>query len=199
MNFEQLLEEVYTITNRPELVAETSSAIRLATLKAHHLDFFSRDIAEISVKFNESCFKQSIDLYDLACNYRAASYFRLVDPDNCDDAIGPFIDMITPAEILDEYGRNRVNVSYVAGRMLQIRASIEFNTAIFGCYVNPIVTPSGKYSSWVAQLHSGAIINEAARVIFKMIGKSDESAAYKILVAEEYVLLKITGLSDVGS
>ena len=66
-------------------------------------------------------------------------------------------------------------------------------------YVNPIVTPSGSYGSWVANVHSGAIINEAARVIFKMIGKSDESAAYKVLVAEEYVLLKITGLSDVGS
>ena len=198
MNFEQLLQEVYDITNRPDLSAETSSAIRLATLKAHHLDFFSRDIAEKTIKFTEKQFKQSIDLYSLACNYRAAKYFRLTDGDG-DDVIGSFIDMITPNEILDSYGRNRVNVSYVAGRMLEIRADIDFDTAIFGFYVNPIVTPSGKYASWVANIHPGAIINEAARVVFKMIGKSDESAAYKILVAEEYVLLKITGLSDVGS
>lgn len=198
MNFEQLLEEVYIITNRPELVAETSSAIRLATLKAHHLDFFSHDIVEKLIKFNECHFKQSIDLYSLASNYRSAKYFRLVDPDNCDDVIGPFITMITPDEILDTYGRNRVNVSYVAGRMLEIRASVEFDIAIFGFYVNPIVTPSGSYGSWIANVHPGAIINEATRVIFKMIGKSEESASYKILVAEEYELLKITGLSDVG-
>ncbi len=199
MNFEQLLAEVFIITNRPELVAETSSAIRLATLKAHHSDFFSHDIVERQVKFDDCLFKQSIDLFALASNYRAASYFRLTDSNNCDDVIGPFIEMITPNELLDSYGRNRVNVSYVAGRMLEIRAGVEFDTAVFGFYVNPVVTPSGSYGSWIAQIHPGAIINEAARVIFKMIGKSDESAAYKVLVAEEYELLKITGLSDIGS
>ncbi len=199
MNFEQLLAEVYIITNRPELVAETSSAIRLATLKAHHSDFFSHDIVERQVKFDECLFKQSIDLYSLAGNYRAAKYFRLTDAANCDDVIGPFIEMITPDEILDSYGRNRVNVSYVAGRMLEIRAGVEFDTAVFGFYVNPIVTPSGSYGSWVANVHPGAIINEAARVIFKMIGYDEQSAQYNTLVAEEYALLKITGLSDIGS
>lgn len=198
MNFDQLLKEVYIITNRPELVAETSSAIRLATLKAHHLDFFSRDMVEKVVKFNEKSYKQSIDLYALASNYRAAKYFRLTDGDDCDDVIGSFIHMITPDELLDSYGRNRVNVSYVAGRMLEIKASIEFDTAIFGFYVNPIVTPSGSYGSWVANTHPGAIINEAARVIFKMIGYDEQSASYNTLVGEEYSLLKITGLSDVG-
>ncbi len=204
MNFEQLLEEVYIITNRRDLVAETSSAIRLATLKAHNSDFYSRDIVEIPLKFKEKLFKQSIDLYSLACNYRAAKYFRLtevcvegaegVEP----DVIGPIIEMITPDEILDSYGRNRTNVSYVAGRMLEIRATIDFDSAIFGFYVNPIVTPSGSYASWVANIHPGAIINEAARVIFKMIGYDEQSAQYNTLVAEEYALLQITGLSDVG-
>jgi hypothetical protein len=199
MNFEQLLEEVYIITNRPELVAETSSAIRLATLKAHHSDFYSHDIVERQVKFDTALFKQSIDLYSLASNYRAAKYFRLTDAANCDDVIGPKIDMITPDELLDSYGRNRVNVSYVAGRMLEIRAGVEFDTAVFGFYVNPIVTPSGSYGSWVANIHPGAIINEAARVIFKMIGYDEQSAQYNSLVGEEYSLLKLTGLSDVGS
>jgi hypothetical protein len=198
MNFEQLLKDVYDITNRPSLEAETSSAIRLATLKAHHLDFFSRDIVEVPIKFNEKLFKQSIDLYKLAANYRAAKYFRLTDTANCDDVIGPFITMITPDEILDSYGRNRVNVSYVAGRMLEIRANVDFNTAIFGFYVNPIVTPSGSYDSWIANIHPGAIINEAARVIFKMIGYDEQSAQYNTLVNEEYALVRITGLSDIG-
>lgn len=199
MNFEQLLEEVYIITNRPELVAETSSAVRLATLKAHHLDFFSHDIVERQVKFDECLFKQSIDLYSLASNYRAAKYFRLTDAANCDDIIGPIIEMITPDELLDSYGRNRVNVSYVAGRMLEIRAGVEFDTAVFGFYVNPIVTPSGSYGSWIANIHPGAIINEAARVIFKMIGYDEQSVQYNKLVDEEYTLLTITGLSDIGS
>ncbi len=198
MNFDQLLQEVYILTNRPELVAETSSAVRLATLKAHHSDFYSHDIVEMQVKFDEKLFKQSIDLYSLACNYRSAKYFRLTDAVNCDDVIGPIIDMITPDEILDEYGRNRVNVFYVAGRMLQIKANIEFDTAVFGFYVSPVVIPSGSYGSWIANTHPGAIINEAARVIFKMIGYDEQSAQYNTLVAEEYALLKITGLSDVG-
>jgi len=200
--FESLLDDVYIITNRPELEAETSSAIRLATLKAHHLDFYSRDMTEKVITFNEKKYKQSIDLYSLANNYRAAKYLRLSDGEgdctNTDDIVGSFIEMITPDEILDSYGRNRVNVCYVAGRMLEIKANVDFDTAIFGFYVNPIVTPSGSYASWVANIHPGAIVNEAARVIFKMIGYDEQSAQYNTLVGEEYALLKITGLSDVG-
>jgi len=197
MTFDELVAEVYILTNRPDLTAETSSAVRAATLKAHSSDFFSRDLYEVELAFEESTYIQSMDIYSLFGNYRAAKYVKRYDaadgPEN-----GTFIEIVTPDELLDSYQRNRSDIAYIAGRMLQIRACVNFQSAILGAYMYPIVTPVGDYSSWVAQLQPWAIINEAARVIFKMIGYDEQSAQYNTLVAEEYQLLKMTGISDVG-
>lgn len=44
-----LVSDVYTLTNRPDLVAETALAVKKATLKMHHVDFFARDIWESGI------------------------------------------------------------------------------------------------------------------------------------------------------
>lgn len=195
MTFEELLEEVYTLTNRPDLVNETKSAVKAATLKAHTSDFYSRDIYETGVSFDESKYIQSLDYYCLICNFRALKYLRRVDSDT--DTAGTFIDIITPEEVLDSYGQGKVDVAYVAGRNLEIRSACSFQYALLGAYVLPIVTETG-YSSWVAAQFPYAIIYEAARVVFKTIGYDEQSAQFNLLVAEEYSLLKQTALSDVG-
>jgi hypothetical protein len=40
MSLATILTDVYELTGRPDLVAETTLAVKNATLKAHHLDFF---------------------------------------------------------------------------------------------------------------------------------------------------------------
>lgn len=197
MTYDELVTAVYDITNRPDLIAETASAIRAATLKAHHTDFYSRDIYEQTVQFDTLCYHQSFDLYMVASNYRAISYFRPID--SCtEEAVGPYVEIITPEEIFDAYGCNRAGVAYVAGRMLEIRHSVDFDKALYGYYVNPIVTPVECYASWIAHVQPYAIINEAIRVMFKMIGYDEQAAMYNRLVAEEYALLKIHGVADKG-
>ena len=47
MTFAEILEEVYLITNRRDLEAQTKSAIKKATLKAHQSDFYYRDLSGI--------------------------------------------------------------------------------------------------------------------------------------------------------
>ena len=44
MTLAELIAEAYTLTARPDLVAETASAIRKATLKMHSVDYFYRDL-----------------------------------------------------------------------------------------------------------------------------------------------------------
>jgi hypothetical protein len=199
MNFTELLAEVYTITNRPDLVAESTSALRAATLKAHTSDFFSRDLYETEIVFQEKAYIQSVDLYSLFCNYRALKYLRYYDAaSGGTPESGTFMEIITPDQVLDSYSYNRADVGYMAGRMLELRACVDFQNAIIGCYILPIISPVSNYSSWVAEIQPWAIINEAARVIFKMIGYDEQSAQYNSLVAEEYQLLKITGITDQG-
>jgi hypothetical protein len=216
MTFEEMLDTLYEITTRPDLVAESTSALRSATLKAHTSDFYSRDLTEQELAFEEPAYIQCMDLYTVFCNYRALKYIRRFDKNDDNFGKGPstggkdtyyhghgqhnqFFEIVTPDELLDSYHRERVNIGYMAGRNLNLRANVEFTYALMGAYMFPIVTPTDKYSSWIAQLHPYAIINEAARVIFKMIGYDEQSVQYNTLVAEEYALLRMTGLADVGS
>lgn len=195
MNFDELVEEVYVLTNRRDLVAETKSAIKAATLKAHRSDFYSKDIFETGVEFETSEFRQSLDYVSLLSNFRAFKYLRRVEDEN--DDVGAFFEIISPDEVLDSYGCNKTDIAYVAGRVLEIRASVNFSKVLLGAYVLPIVR-EGAYNSWVAEQNPFVIIYEAARVVFKAIGYDEQSAAFTQLVAEEFNLLKMSALSDVG-
>jgi len=195
MTFDELKEEVFIITNRRDLVAETESAIKSATLKAHKSDFYSKDIFETGVEFPTAEFRQSLDYVTLLSNFRAFKYFRRVE-DEFDD-VGQFIEIISVDEILDSYDINRVDIAYVAGRVLEIRSSVEFTKALLGAYVLPIVR-TGAYLSWVAEQFPFAIVHEAARRIFRSIGQLEESNAQKEFVVEEYTELRMSALSDVG-
>jgi hypothetical protein len=195
MTLNELIAEVYVLTNRPDLVAETASAIKAATLKAHKTDFYSKDIYETGISFTESSYKQSLDYITLISNFRALKYLRKAD--NLTDDSGIFFTVLTPEETIDSYGINRTDVAYVAGRVLEVRSSTEFQYGYLGCYVLPIITAAG-YSSWVADLSPFAIIYEACRVVFKSIGYDEQSNTFTRLVAEEYELLRMSGLADVG-
>jgi hypothetical protein len=195
MTFDELLEEVYLITNRRDLVAETKSAVKAATLKAHKTDFYSKDIFESGVEFPTADFRQSLDYITLFSNFRAFKYFRRVE-DETDD-VGAFIEIIAPESVLDDYGCNRSDIAYVAGRVLEIRSSVEFSKALLGAYVLPVVR-EGAYVSWVAEQFPFVIIYESARVLFKAIGFDEQSATFTQMFAEEVSLLKLSALSDVG-
>jgi hypothetical protein len=195
MTFDELVEEVYVITNRRDLVAETESAVKAATLKAHKSDFYSKDIFEAGIEFDEANYRQSLDYISLISNFRAIKYLRRVE--DRDDDVGAFIEIVSPEETLDSYNCNRTDIAYVAGRVLEIRSSVSFSKALLGCYVLPIVR-TGAYNSWMAEQFPFVIIYEASRVVFKAIGFDEQSATFTQLVAEEFNLLKLSALSDVG-
>ena len=195
MTFAELLTEVYVITGRPDLIDLTKTAIKSATLKAHNTDFYSKDIHETAYIFTSADYNQSLDIITEIPNYRALKYLRLVDSST--DEVAKFITVLTPDEILDEWGRERTNVAYVAGRIIQIKASVEFTKILLGCYVSPVVVEA-TYSSWVASLYPYAIIHEAARIVFASIAQDAEKNSQKELVAEQYAELKINAVSDVG-
>jgi len=195
MNFAELRQEVYNLTNRPDLVNETGSAIKAATLKAHQTDFYSKDIHEVGIQFGELKMIQSMDYINLIPNFRTLKYLRRVTDET--DTEGTFFTILTPEEILDSYGYTKPDIAYVAGRVLEIRSSVDFQYAILGCYVFPIVTESS-YSSWIAEMYPYTIIFEAARVVFKTIGYDEQSSQFNQLVAEQYSLLKTSALTDVG-
>lgn len=195
MNLASLTAEVYGITNRPDLVSETKSAIKAATLKMHQIEYWDRDLFETGAQFIGPEFIQNFYFSNLIPRWRAVKYFRKVDPISY-VPMGEF-NIITPDSALDAYGFEREEVAYLAGNYFQLRSRVKFQYIILGCYLNPDVTDAG-YSSWIAQLHPYAIIFEACRVVFKNIGLDAEEVAYRNLVAEQVVALTTSNLQAKG-
>ena len=194
MTFNELLAEVYILTNRPDLVAETKSAIRAATLKMHQTDFYSKDIYETYITLGTAAYVHSIDYISLINNLRSFKYVRKIDSSG---EAAAFIEILSPEELFDSYRQAKVDVAYVAGRVLEIKSSTEVDKLLLACYIRPVVTDSG-FSSWVAEQYPYAIVYEAARVVFKTIGYDEQSRSYGLLTGEQINLLRASALSDIG-
>lgn len=188
-----LISDVTTITNRPDLSAETKLAVKQATLKMHQLDFFPKDLFETGLSWNPAGFLQSLDYKTIAPRFRALSYLRKYS----DGVPGTFFTLLSPTESLDRYCINKENVCYLAGDMLEIRSGTEDRYMLFGCYLNPDVTDDG-FSSWIANEHPYAIILDAASKVFKMIGFDEQAAYYKQEVVEQIQMLRQSQITGGG-
>lgn len=190
-----LVNDVYTLTNRPDLVGETLLAIRTATVKAHCSDYFYKDLVESGVQFDLDLMQQSLDYKVLFPKWRALKYVRpyIYGTGNTLGYTTDVLDVITPDDIVDSYRINRDNVCYVAGQTLQIRTSIATQYFLISYYKYPD-TGVDTYSSWIAEEQPAAIIYEAAATVFKSIGYDEQFAAYQGLVGAQYVELKTTNI-----
>jgi hypothetical protein len=196
MTLAELIAEVYTLTNRPDLVAQTLTAVRSATLKIHQSDYYYKDIFETGVQFSSAEYLQQIEYRTLIPRWRALKYIRKTTIAAEQD--GAFLEVLAiPEMVEDAYRQNRNDVCYVAGEVVQIRSSTQLQYIILGCYRNPDITQLG-YSSWVASDHPYAIVFEAASNVFKMIGDTDQFAAYTQLAGQQLVEVRMSNVQAIG-
>lgn len=195
MNFSELCAEVYSLTGRPDRVAETEAAVRSATLKAHQSDYYFKDIFEIGIDFGTADYVQSFEYRALIPRWRTNKYLRKYDYST--STPGKFVTLIVPEQVLDDYKIQKTDIYYTAGEFLQINSSTQQQYYLYGCYLNPIITSAG-YNSWIALDHPYAIIYDAAATVFKAIGKDEESAQYRGLVSEQILMLKTSNIVAEG-
>ena len=195
MTLTELIAEVYTITNRPDLVGQTLTAVRSATLKLHQSDYYYKDLRETGVSFVSALYVQQLEYRPLFPKWRALKYVRKTDVAGTDT--GAFLELVVPENVLDNYKQNRNDICYVAGEVIQIRSSTQVQYIILGRYDNPDITQAG-YDSWIALDHPYAIVFEAASTVFKMIGDTDQFAAYTQLAAMQLVELRNSNIIAAG-
>lgn len=188
-SFTELVDNVYEITNRPNLVTQTKLAVRAATLKAHHTDFYPKDIFETGIQWAEKKFIQSLDYRAVIPLWRAFKYLRKYDNSTPPGVATKFFSILTPEEVLDEYGIDKDDICYLAGSQIEIRSSTEDEFMLLGCYVHPNITETN-YSSWIALDHPFAIVYEAAANIFKQTGYDEQFSVFQQMVLQEYQTLK---------
>lgn len=192
-----LVDDVYTLTNRPDLVGETKLAVRNATLAAHSTDFYYKDLVETGVQFDFPDTQHSLDYKLLIPRWRALKYVRVYDYYNPTGYPNQILEILTPESVLDTYKINKENICYAAGRELQIRTRAMHQHILLGAYLHPDVTPDN-YDSWIAEEQSAAIVYKAASVVFKTIGYDEQVSQYNGLVAEEYNLLRMSNIQANG-
>lgn len=195
MNLAELKSEVYTLTARPDLVAETSSAIKSATLKAHQSDYYYKDLFESGIAFSTSDFVQNLDYRALLPTWRALKYLRKFDITS--STPGRELTIVVPENVFDDYKIQKQDICYGAGAFIQINSSTQEQYYLLGAYLNPNITDTG-YNSWVALDHPYYIIFDATATVFKAIGKDDEATTYRQLMAEQLAMLRAANILAVG-
>lgn len=185
--FSDLVDEVNSITLRPDLVSQTKSAVRAATLTAHHLDYFPKDLFETGLQFDVPDYVQSLDYKSVVPRWRALKYLRKYDASVQlgQDLTPKFFELITPEVALDNYGLVRQDTCYLAGESLEIRSTTKDTYMLLGCYIHPNVVEA-TYSSWIATEYPYAIIYGAAAIIFSQIGYEEQAGSTQQLANLQY-------------
>lgn len=209
-----IINDVYTETNRPDLVAETKQSVLSATLTMHMYDTFYKDIVTGQVDFTVAANLQTLDT-TLIPLYRKINYVRLNPQDDAflqsDPLTGltpryrtqPFLQIIAPDDILDDYHTEKRNVAYQAGFTLFIKSGVAISSILMGWYAYPNLTDDN-YTSWIAREQPYAIIYHATAKLLNTIGQEQAASKYDRpenaqgqaggLVQEQIRLLKLTNI-----
>lgn len=184
--FADMRARVIENTKRPELVALTDNAIRMATIRAHAVDFFPRDLASFVVNYTVP---QGLQLFvDIASIYTIAPLLRTPDYLMGEDAVS-----FQPVEILEhvtslkDFWDNqtkemRTSVFTQMGESFRARFANPTGRATCYYYKNPDTTVE-TYASWIADRHSEELAMWAAGIVWARSGFMDQARVVK----EEHV------------
>jgi hypothetical protein len=197
-DFNSLIADVITLTNHPELVAETTLAVKAATLKMHKTDFYFKDLFETGIIFDTADYLQTLTYRTLFPQYRSLKYIRKYDGSTTPGTPGKFFEIITTDEVLDSYKIQRADVAYIAGSVIQMRSSTADKYCMMGVYIDPIITDSATYNSWIAIEQPYAIIFEAAALIYGLLENEKAQTKYTAEAADQITELKMSNIVAVG-
>ncbi len=171
MAIEDFLEGVYEITNRPDLVTETTSALKRALKQAHFASFFWFDLeAEDIASTGDVSFSSPIPE-----RFRSVKSIR-----NADESTGFEVREISPSAIFN--GSVLVEKRYcyyLAGADIQFRISRGFTTLQHIFYQLP-----DWEDSYIALNYPEILHFIAAAKIFALLGDSPNAKFYEQLAGQ---------------
>jgi len=156
-------------TRRPEIQDITTAAVRTATLRAHHVDFFPRDLTQGILSYVPS----GAAFYDFPT--LSASLLRLRSIKHCQS-----LDSVTSApveqleyreqdDLFDSDGNRRPHIYSLIGDTLRIYPTAATGSLSVYYYQNPN-TAGLQYSSWIADTYPDELAAWAAAVVFARTG-----------------------------
>lgn len=194
--FTELQDAVITLTKRPDLVNETSLALKRAIVKEHSALDYPRDLSSMVATLSQPSpnnYRYTLSLATLGL-YPQCRKIKLIreyitpQVDQNNSAQGYFgqIDFtkLEPDNLFDGYNMEKHNYFYQAGQTLNLAAQRQVDYVLLMYYLVPSTANTGAYSDWMADMYPYLIYTHAAAEIFRLIGKSEEQKMQLSMLAD---------------
>lgn len=165
-------------TRRPEIQDTTRAAIRSATLRAHHTDFFNRDLASSVLTYTPSNSEVFYDFANVSSSLTRLRAIQLVQ--SVDAAMKP-AEEFEYRELQDLYDSSnnlRPSIYTFIGDTLRAYPSAITGRLNVYFYQNPTVTTTG-YNSWIANSYPDEVAMWAAAIVFARTGFAEMAADFQ--------------------
>lgn len=168
--FAELEALVVSQTRRPEIPAITQAAIRTAVLRAHHTDFFPRDLATGALEYVVSTAASYFDLANIQTLLPRLRSLQLLQ--STDATTGAPVEELEYREISDLYeadGTLRQHIYTRIGETLRVYPALRTGKMLAYYYQNPVTASTG-FNSWIANEHPDEVAMWAAGIVFARTG-----------------------------
>jgi hypothetical protein len=169
MTYDEILQEVYLVTKRPDLVGQTRSAVRTATLFAHRTDNYWRDLVE-RVLVPISAAEGVILTQDFLPRMRSIASIYPVDG----ECRGRELERRDIDDLLDEYNSKRRHWFYGSATGIRYNTELMLPSLAISYYRDPNVNPAS-YDSWIADIYPDVIIKWSGAFVMRGIGHKEEA------------------------
>jgi len=166
-------------TRRPEVTAITQAAIRTATLRAHHVDFFKRDLATSTLSYTPSSSAVYYDLPTISSTLPRLRAMQLLQ--SIDTTYYQPTEELEYRELQDLYDSDnnlRLSMYTLIGDTLRVYPQSVTGLLSSYYYQNPVVTSVG-YSSWIANDYPDELAVWAAAIVFARTGFAEMAADFQ--------------------
>jgi len=182
-SYQQLIQDVYTLTGRPDRAAETALAVRKATLKYHLADLWKNDLTTslitvpVIVAGSDMSYRYALDLTQSAQFPLFRKMSNIVEYNALPTGLEYKFKEYDADNILDDYRVERLNYWYQMGKQVTLRCDKILVQLAAQYWAFPNVVPA-TYNSWIADENPDFISSEAAAHVFAAVGKADEAARF---------------------
>jgi hypothetical protein len=177
--YAEIEELVVAQTRRPDVASTTVAAIRSATLRAHHVDFFPRDLVEHPLFYTPSSTAQFYAFSNVSTLLPQLRSIKLV---HCLDSVtsAPVeeLDWHEADDLYDNDGNRRQSVYTLIGDTLKIWPQYATGAIAAFYYRNPVVAMA-TYSSWIADAYPDELAMWAAGIVFARLGYADMAQDFR--------------------
>lgn len=189
--FDDILTDVYVLTNRPDLQAESKLGIRVATIKLHSLEFWREDRVEeellVTTADSEFTVSSAVAVGGFSYTPRPNNIiFKKADSD-------VIFEEINPKQLLDGFGFKKYNVYYQAGNSYRFLTEDQ-DTSVFCSYYRQPGATEYAYDSWIATMYQHYIAVEAALFVANSAGDKELEARMQNMAAMNLAQLTINHL-----